>query len=193
MKIILASSSPYRKELLNRLQIQFDCLSPDIIETINPELSFRCNAMELSRRKAQAIVKHHPDDVIIASDQICVINGKVNGKPGNFENAVKQLRMASGKKVKFYTGLCVYYPQEKEFLTDCDKTTVCFRDLTDDEISKYLKKEKPFNCAGSFKAESLGITLFEKIENTDPTALIGLPLIKLTTLLKSINISFLNS
>lgn len=184
-KIILASSSKYRKQLLERLDIQFDCVSPNIDENTDPNISPKKNAVELSIKKAKEVAKTNPDSIIIASDQLCSLNGKILGKPGNFDNAFKQLKDSSGQKVKFYTGLCVLHQESEKMMTHCDTTTVYFRELADQQITQYLHKDKPYDCAGSFKAESLGICLFKKIKNTDPTALIGLPLIKLCQILNS--------
>jgi MAF protein len=191
MKIILASSSVYRKELLQRLNLKFSCQSPDIDEKLDNSCSFEQNAMVISTRKAQRVSKFHPKALIIASDQLCVLNEQVMSKPGGFDKAYQQLKLASGHQFVFYTGLCVYIPSNKEYITYCDKTTAVFRKLKDQEIKDYLNHDQPYDCAGSFKVESLGISLFKKIINQDPTALMGLPLIKLSEILRgnAINLS----
>ncbi|MBL4661941.1 MAG: septum formation protein Maf [Alcanivoracaceae bacterium] len=184
MQIVLASSSKYRKKLFQRLNIKFSCYSPDINEGLNHGLTLEDNVQEIAKKKAQAVSVLFPEALIIASDQLCAIDDIVMGKPMSFENAFKQLKQASGKDIIFYTGLVVFNPQSNQYYNYCDQTTVVFRNLTDQEIEHYLVYEQPYDCAGSFKVESLGVSLFDKIINQDPTALIGLPLIKLCHILR---------
>lgn len=184
MKIILASSSPYRKRLLERLNLSFQCISPDIDETPHPGEAPALLAARLSEEKAQAVAKNHPDCLIIASDQVAVRNSTILGKPGTEENAQTQLRKSSGQTVKFLTSLTVFNPEQDSSETRVVPYKVKFRTLSDEEIARYIKADSPLNCAGSFKWEELGISLFEEMEGSDPTALEGLPLITLCSLLR---------
>lgn len=188
-QILLASSSPYRRQLLEKIGVTFSCESPDIDEQPHDQENVRETVERLSLQKAQALVKHHPNKVIIASDQSASLNNKALGKPGNFEKAFEQLKAQQGQIICFYTGLVVYNPHNKTFLSAIDTTKVYFRELSDQQIRNYLLTEQPYDCAGSFKSEGLGITLFSKIENQDPNALIGLPLIELVNLLSQVGIS----
>ena len=186
MKLILGSTSPFRKELLERLQIEFSCASPDVDETPIEGESIESMVMRLSELKAEAVaeqIKDQDDALIIGSDQSAVLNGKPLTKPGNFENAVKQLTEASGQRIIFQTGLCLLNTATGQKQTICEPYTVVFKKLSPETIERYLKIEQPYNCAGSFKSEGLGIALFEKFEGEDPNSLIGLPLIKLVGML----------
>ena len=187
MKLILGSTSPFRKELLERLQIEFSCASPDIDETPVDGETIEQMVIRLSELKAEAIaeqIKDNDEDaLIIGSDQSAVLNGKPLTKPGNFENAVKQLSEASGQRIVFQTGLCLLNTRTGKKQTICEPYTVAFKKLSTEMIERYLVKEEPYNCAGSFKSEGLGIALFEKFEGEDPNSLIGLPLIKLVSML----------
>ncbi len=176
--IILASSSPYRKELLSRILDDFECISPDIDETPFPDEEPIEHVARLAEQKALAVAIKHPDAIVIGSDQICVLDGQILGKPGNQENAIKQLSACSGKSVYFYTSLCVAKGTSEPNDITVVTTKVTFRDLTSEQIKNYIEKENPIDCAGSFKCEGLGIALFEAIESKDPTTLIGLPLIE---------------
>ena len=191
MKLILASTSPYRKALLERLQVDFACDSPDIDETALAGESVQDMVVRLAKFKAEAVAGKHPDALIIGSDQSAVLDGEILTKSGNFENAVKQLQKASGKRIVFQTGLCLLNTRTGHSQTACVPYTVVFKSLTQDKIEHYLKKEQPYNCAGSFKSEGLGIALFEKFEGEDPNALIGLPLIKLIEMLDNEGFSVL--
>lgn len=191
MKLILASTSPYRKALLERLQIGFTCDSPDIDESPLAAESVQDMVVRLAKSKAEAVAGKYPDALIIASDQSAVLEGAILTKSGNFENAVKQLQKASGKRIVFQTGLCLLNTGTGHSQTACVPYTVVFKPLTRDMIEHYLKKEEPYNCAGSFKSEGLGIALFEKFEGEDPNALIGLPLIKLIEMLANEGFSVL--
>ena len=189
MKLILGSTSPFRKELLQRLQIEFSCASPDVDETPIKGETIEQMVMRLSELKADAIatqIKDSGEDaLIIGSDQSAVLNGEPLTKPGNFENAVRQLTDASGQRIVFQTGLCLLNTRTGKKQTICEPYTVVFKKLSTQTIERYLKREEPYNCAGSFKSEGLGIALFEKFEGEDPNSLIGLPLIKLVGMLEN--------
>ena len=183
MKLILASTSPYRKALLERLQVDFLCDSPEIDESPLAGESVQDMVVRLAKLKAEAVAGKYPDALIIGSDQSAVLEGEILTKSDNFENAVKQLQKASGKRIVFQTGLCLLNSKTDHSQTACVPYTVVFKTLTQDMIEHYLKKEQPYNCAGSFKSEGLGIALFNKFEGEDPNALIGLPLIRLIEML----------
>lgn len=189
--LVLASTSPYRKALLERLQIPFVTHSPDVDESPLPGEAPEALVKRLSYDKAKAVAAHYPQAVIIGSDQVATLKGNIIGKPGNHENAKAQLQTASGKTVTFLTGLTVLNTTNGNAQTTIDHFEVTFRMLSDDQIETYLSKEKPYNCAGSFKSEGLGIALFTEMKGKDPTSLIGLPLIELTSLLAKLNISAL--
>ncbi len=195
MKIVLGSTSPFRKALLERLQIDFECASPDINESPIEGESIENMVTRLAQSKAEAVAQLYASDnegaLIIGSDQSAVLNGQPLSKPGNFENAFKQLQAASGQRIVFQTGLCLLNTLSGHKQTVCEPYTVVFRELTTAMIENYLKKETPYNCAGSFKSEALGIALFEKFEGEDPNSLIGLPLIKLTQMLNNEGIDIL--
>lgn len=184
MKLLLASSSKYRRELLQRLRIPFDCASPDIDETPLSNESAGQYVVRLAREKAEALHHQWPDHWIIGSDQCCVVKGRICGKPGSEENAREQLAQVSGDEVLFLTGLCLRAPDGREFSL-CEPFHVHFRQLTADDIRRYVALEQPLDCAGSFKVEGLGINLFEKLEGRDINSLVGLPLIGLLDLMRS--------
>jgi len=184
MKLVLASSSPFRKALLNKLHLQFETDSPDIDETPLKNESIESMVKRLSEGKAKALSAKHPDSLIIGSDQSAALKGKVLHKPGSYEVAFEQLKAASGQAITFYTGLCLFNSKSGHSETICEPFIVKFRELTDVEIENYLKREEPYNCAGSFKSEALGISLFESMRGDDPNTLIGLPLIQLCRMLK---------
>lgn len=183
-KLVLASSSPFRKNLLERLQQPFQCDSPDIDESQLLRESPEDYVKRLSLEKAQAVAARHPDSLIIASDQCSVRGNTIYGKPIHHTVAIQQLQESSGSRVSFCTGLCVMDSNTGKYLLDLVPYYVDFRELSLFEIERYLNTEKPYNCAGSFKAEGLGITLFKKMEGDDPTALVGLPLIRLCEMLR---------
>ena len=186
LKIILASSSPYRRALLERLNLPFETSSPDIDETPIKEESPQATVVRLSIAKAQVIANQAEDpSLIIGSDQLAVVNGQVLGKPGNAENACRQLSMLSGNRVTFMTGLALVNSLSGHIQSEMVPFHVEFRELSDAEIRRYVDHEEPFNCAGSFKSEGLGISLFKRMEGDDPNALVGLPLIQLVTMLKN--------
>lgn len=190
-KIILASSSRYRRALLERLQINFSCLSPEIDESALPEETPTALVERLAIEKAQVIAAQYPDAVVIGSDQLASINGMVLGKPGNHANAIAQLKLAAGNTVQFLTAVSVQKLAAGFSATITVPVTVKFRDISDLEIDGYLQREQPYDCAGSFKSESLGIVLFEKITSDDPTALEGLPLIQTAQLLRDAGLNLL--
>lgn len=190
-RIVLASSSPSRKALLSRLGLPFETATPDIDERVLPGESPREMVMRLSHHKALALAHRYADALIIGSDQCAVINHTILGKPGTFERAFAQLKQASGQAVVFHTGLCLLESDSLKNQIDDITFEVQFRDLSDQQISRYLHKEQPFHCAGSFKAESLGVALFERMHGGDPNALIGLPLIRLVTMLQQAGVEVL--
>ncbi|WP_332706037.1 nucleoside triphosphate pyrophosphatase [Plesiomonas shigelloides] len=182
-KLILASTSPFRKQLLEKLGIPFQCANPDIDETARPDESAEQLVVRLAQEKARAVATLYPEHLIIGSDQVCVLNGHITGKPLTVERAEEQLSLASGQCITFYTGLCVYDSRNGQYQSHCEPFHVHFRSLSAAEIHAYVAKEQPLWCAGSFKCEGLGITLFERLEGDDPNALIGLPLIRLNQML----------
>lgn len=184
MKLILASTSPFRKAILDKLSINFDTASPETDETALENETPQQLVERLSIAKAKAVADRNENALVIGSDQVSVIDGEIAGKPHTHENAVKQLQNASGKTVTFYTGLCLYNSSTKKYQSEVVPFNVVFRNLTIDQIENYLKKEEPYNCAGSFKSEALGIILFEKLEGEDPNTLMGLPLIRLVKMLE---------
>ena len=191
MKLILASTSPYRKALLERLQLEFECDAPDIDESPLAGEAVDNMVVRLARLKAEAVAGNHPDALIIGSDQSAVLDGHILTKSGNYDAAFRQLQRASRKRVVFQTGLCVLNTRTGHARTACVPCAVVFKALTDRMIKRYLEKDQPYNCAGSFKSEGLGIALFERFEGEDPNALIGLPLIKLVNMLGDEGLSVL--
>lgn len=183
-ELILASTSPYRRLLLEKLGIPFACASPEVDELPLPAETPRHLVLRLAQAKAQALAERFPHHLIIGSDQVCVLDGEITGKPYTEENARKQLKKASGNIVTFYTGLALYNSVNGQLQTECEPFDVHFRHLTEQEINHYVQKESPLNCAGSFKSEGLGIALFERLEGRDPNTLVGLPLIALCQMLR---------
>ena len=183
MKLVLASTSPFRKALLDRLGLAYETDSPDIDETPLANEAIEAMVTRLAVEKARAVADKHPASLIIGSDQSAVLDGEVLTKPGGYDKAFQQLKNASGKRIVFQTGLCLLNTSTNHIQSTCVPYTVVFKQLTDNMIDHYLRKEEPYNCAGSFKSEALGIALFEKFEGEDPNALIGLPLIKLVDML----------
>ncbi|MBP2170951.1 MAF protein [Erwinia toletana] len=182
--LVLASTSPFRQALLNKLGLPFITAAPQVDETPLAQETAPQLVSRLAAAKAQALARHYPDHLIIGSDQVCVLNGQITGKPHTVENACTQLRQASGQSVIFYTGLALYASGRAQIQTLCETFTVHFRHLSDAEIAAYVAREQPLNCAGSFKSEGLGITLFERLEGRDPNTLVGLPLIALCAMLR---------
>jgi len=191
MNIVLSSTSPFRKALLERLHIDFSCESPEIDETPLVDESIEAMVIRLATDKARKVADKHPEALIIGSDQSAMLDGKKLSKPGNFDNAFKQLSAASGKKITFQTGLCLLNASTGHIQSACIPYTVVFKTLTANMIENYLRKEEPYNCAGSFKSEALGVALFERFEGDDPNALIGLPLIQLVKFLDNEGFSIL--
>lgn len=184
--LLLASSSPYRRELLQRLDLPFTCASPDIDESIQPGETAEGLAVRLARQKALALASSHPGHWIIGSDQVaCLPDGSILNKPGDHEQAVRQLTRSSGQRVSFLTGLALADADTGTTQTHCERFQVHFRTLETREIEHYLRREQPYDCAGSFKMEGLGIALFESLEGRDPNSLIGLPLIALIDMLRA--------
>lgn len=183
-ELILASISPYRRLLLEKLGIPFTCAAPEVDEIPLPAETPRHLVLRLAQAKAQALAERFPHHLIIGSDQVCVLDGEITGKPHTEENARKQLKKASGNIVTFYTGLALYNSVNGQLQTECEPFDVHFRHLTEQEINHYVQKESPLNCAGSFKSEGLGIALFERLEGRDPNTLVGLPLIALCQMLR---------
>jgi len=183
--LILGSSSPYRRELLSRLRIPFEVATPDIDETPAAGERPADTALRLSRLKAEAIAARHPGALIIGSDQVCTLGDDQQiGKPGSHEKALAQLQAMRGKTVTFHSALCLLDSRTGVAQLADILTRATFRDLSDAELDAYLRLETPYDCAGSAKAEGLGIALLSRIESDDPTALIGLPLIALTGMLR---------
>jgi septum formation protein len=196
VRLILASSSAYRRELLSRLGLPFETMSPDIDETPLPGEAPEATALRLARGKAGAIAALHPGALVIGSDQVATLDGEQIGKPGDHERALAQLRMMRGRRVTFHTALCLWDGRldaghaERVAQVENIQTFVAFRDLPDHELDAYLRIEQPYDCAGSAKNEGLGIAILERIDSTDPTALTGLPLIALTGMLRRAGVSF---
>ncbi|MFT5811467.1 MAG: septum formation protein [Rubritalea sp.] len=188
-KIILASSSPFRKELLARLHLDFECHSPDIDESQLTGETATDYVCRLAEQKAQAISKDHPNAFVIGSDQCALRDDQILGKPGNHANALQQLKAAQGKTVVFHTGLCVLHSESNFCEVDEVLYQVKFRTLRDEQLAHYLEVEQPYQCAGSFKSEGYGSCLFSAMEGRDPSALIGLPLIRLVTMLENAGVA----
>ena len=184
-KLILASSSIHRKALLERLELPFSCHPPNIDESIrNAEAA--CSLVErLAQAKALTVAKEYPDALVIGSDEIAAVNGQILTKPEGYEGAVRQLRVMSGNLVEFVTSVCLVNSRTGQQQQDTVTVEVRFRKLTDTEIKRYLDREQPFDCSGSFKSEGAGITLVHRISSDDNTALLGLPLISLQRMLRN--------
>jgi len=182
--LVLASTSRYRRQLLSRLKLQFEVAKPHCDETPLAGESPEAMVLRLAVCKARSLAGQFPSHVIIGSDQVANLDGVALGKPGSLKAAVRQLQRQSGRSIVFYTGLCVLDTAQDQVLTDTAIVKVRFRTLTTREIQRYVNAERPLDCAGSFKSEGLGIALFDAIETTDPSALIGLPLIQLAALLR---------
>ena len=186
--LILASTSRHRRMLLERLGLPFSAVAPGVDEARSFREPVEQLVKRLSRAKAEAVAAQHDRALIIGSDQAAERDGEILGKPGDHATATAQLKAASGKYMKFHTGLCVIDTRDGCIQEYTDVTRVAFRRLTDVEIERYLQAEKPYDSAGSFKSEGLGITLFEGMESNDPSALVGLPLIMLCKFLRNAGI-----
>lgn len=192
LALILASSSPYRRLLLERLRVPFTCVTPDIDETPVPGEAPATTAMRLAREKASIVARDRPQAVVIGSDQVATLDGLQIGKPGSHVNALRQLQSMRGRQVIFHTALCLIDGRNGSttpFQSVSVPTTVTFRDLPDAALDAYLLLDRPYDCAGSAKNESLGIALLERCESDDPTALTGLPLIALCGMLQRAGIA----
>lgn len=189
--LVLGSTSRYRRELLQRLQIPFDVAAPDVDESPLPDENPRRLAERLALAKARAVATGFPHAVVIGSDQVADLNGLPLGKPGNHEQAVAQLRQMRGKTVIFQTAVAVVCLESGFEQSSLAAVRVKFRELADDEIENYLRAEQPYDCAGSAKSEGLGIALLESIESDDPTALVGLPLIRTCNMIRAAGVALL--
>jgi len=189
--IILGSTSPFRKAILEKLGIPFVCHAPNLDETAKDGETAAQLVERLAIEKAQTVAADFDAGLVIGSDQVALVDGKVLGKPEDHAGAVNQLAFSSGKVVTFYTGLCLLDADSGEYQSLVEPFEVHFRDLSHAEIENYLKVERPYNCAGSFKSEGLGIALFSKLVGDDPNTLIGLPLIRLVALLQAKGIDVL--
>ena len=182
--LILDSSSIYRRELLQRLQLPFSCIAPEVDETpLAGELPQQ-TALRLAEVKARKVAEAHPDALIIGCDQVATLDNQQLGKPLHHDKAVKQLSMMRGREVVFHSALCLYNAATGNIQSEVVPYVVKFRNLSDDQIERYLRKEQPYHCAGSAKSEGLGIALIESMTGEDPNALIGLPLIRLVSMLQ---------
>lgn len=184
-QLVLASTSPFRRELLSRLQIPFETAAPDTDESPLPDEAPAATAERLAVAKAKAVAARYPNALIIGSDQVAYCANQRFGKPGTRDNAVRQLQAMRGKDIIFHTGLCVFNSLSGRIQVTGIENTVGFRDLRDDEIEAYLDKEDALNCAGSAKSEGLGISLLRYLRGDDPNALVGLPLIALSAMLRN--------
>jgi septum formation protein len=182
-RLILASTSPYRRALLARLGLPFEVIAPEVDETPLPEETAERTALRLAEAKARAGGPYGGGRLIVGSDQVALIDGEKLGKPGNHAAAARQLQTVRGKCVVFHTALCLYNPASDRIQLANVPTTVMFRDITDAQIERYLMLERPYDCAGSARIEALGIALVERVSSEDPTALIGLPLMQLVSML----------
>jgi septum formation protein len=190
-RIVLGSSSPYRRELLSRLKVEFDVDLPHVDETPRPAETPREIALRLALEKARAVAAKHPKAAVIGSDQVADLGGKPLGKPGTHERAVQQLRQMSGQVVVFHTAVAVVCAATGFEQVDLAPVRVAFRELGDAEIESYLRAEQPYDCAGSARSEGLGIVLLESIESDDPSALVGLPLIRTCRMLRAAGVRLL--
>jgi septum formation protein len=184
MELILASTSPYRRRLLERLGLPFTCTPPDVHESPLPKETPQAMAGRLAQAKANAVAELHPGALVIGSDQVAELEARALGKPGGFEAASAQLRACSGREVHFHTAVALRCVERDLSLLHVERFNVRFRELGQEEIETYLRREEPYDCAGSFKVEGLGIALFEALDGADPTGLEGLPLIALCRMLR---------
>jgi len=184
-RLILGSTSRYRRELLGRLHLPFDVVAPEVDETPSPGERPESLARRLALAKARAVARRHPDAVVIGSDQVADLDGEPLGKPGDHTRATEQLRRMRGRTVVFQTALAVVCLADGYEAQDLAPVRMQFRDLSDEEIERYLRLEQPYDCAGSARSEALGIALLDAIDSDDPTALVGLPLIRTCRLLRA--------
>lgn len=188
-QLVLASSSPFRQDVLQKLGLPFYSCAPNIDETPYPDESVDQIVQRLAVSKAQTLASQYPNSLIIGSDQIGKVNGTLLGKPLTEQRAFEQLKACCGQTVVFHTGLALYHSTTQQLWQCCETFSVKFRHLSDDEIWGYIYREQPLNCAGSFKAEGLGIALFEEMSGRDPNSLIGLPLIALANFLREAGVN----
>ena len=186
-QIVLASTSPFRRELLHKLGFAFQIADPGCDESPLAGETPEATALRLSEAKARAVAAHYPDALIIGSDQVAYLDGQIFGKPGSHEKAVAQLRTLRGRSAQFFTGVCLLNAKTGQARVRGVPTQVSFRDLSDEEMENYLQREKPYHSSGSAKAEGLGIAIIKKLDSDDPSAMIGLPLIALCDLLRAEN------
>ena len=179
MKLILASSSPYRKAQLERLALEFTCVAPDVDETALPAETADQLASRLAQQKATAVAQNHTDAWVIGSDQVACLDLQLIGKPGNREAAIAQLEASSGRQLDFFVGICLMHQGRQRQHVWTETYSVQFRALNKQQIERYVDTDKPFNCAGSFRSESLGVALFSRMWGEDPNTLVGLPLLRL--------------
>ena len=177
--LVLASTSPFRRALLEKLGLAFDVTSPEVDESPRPGETPRKLVVRLAEAKARAGAERFPGALVVGSDQVAVCDGDILGKPGHHEKAREQLARLSGRRVVFHTGLALFDTVRQQMRSSCEDFTVQFRRLSDEQIERYLRAEQPYHCAGSFKSEALGISLFESLHGDDPNTLVGLPLIRL--------------
>jgi len=189
--LVLGSTSPYRRELLSRLRVKFDVESPRVDETALPGETPARTAVRLALAKARAVAARHPSAVVIGSDQVADLDGRALGKPGTHDNAVAQLKLMSGQTVVFHTAVAVVCLETGFEQQELAPITVTFRRLGDDEIEAYLLAEQPYDCAGSARSEGLGIAILESIESDDPSALVGLPLIRTCRMIRAAGVKVL--
>ena len=190
-RLILASTSPFRRELLQRLGLPFTTRAPVADESRLEGEEAPALVARLAELKARSVARHEPGALVIGSDQVAVLDGEIIGKPGDHRRALAQLRRASARRVTFYTGLCLFDGATDRHQSAVEPFKVVFRSLAPAMIESYLRREQPYQCAGSFKSEGLGIALFERLEGDDPTSLIGLPLIRLTRMLEAAGLAVL--
>ncbi len=188
-KLILASTSPFRKEILKKLDLSFKAIPPDCDETAFPGESHKTLVMRLSEAKARSLANREPNALIIGSDQVADLENEMLTKPHTHDVAIEQLKKCSGQTVVFHTGLCLLDTEKNICQVDSVVSAVKFRELTELQIERYLIREQPYHCAGSFKSEGLGITLFEQLIGDDPNALIGLPMIRLCDMFAKVGVS----
>ncbi len=190
--LILASSSRYRREVLQKLHVPFECISPEIDETPLPDESPAQTSLRLAEAKARKVAESHPEALIIGCDQVATVDGLQIGKPGNHENAVKQLTMLSDKEVIFHSALCLLDSSNQHMQSTIVPYSVKFKPLSAAQIDTYLRLEQPYDCAGSAKSEGMGIALLDYMRGDDPNALVGLPLIALVNMLQQAGIDVLS-
>jgi len=189
MRLVLASTSPFRRTLLEKLRLPFDTAAPDVDERRREGESPVALVKRLAESKARAVAGRFPDALVIGSDQVACLGEEILGKPGSEERAVAQLMAMNGRRVTFHTGLCLFNAPTGKTQVVCEDFHVHFRKLTKEQIRRYVEKERPLNCAGSFKSEGYGITLFRRLEGNDPNALVGLPLIRLVEMLEKAGVA----